>query len=204
MKHIRLFPVSLIALVALVSYQSPALAKNDKESVFSMPRNELSVTYGYYTLPYAVGSISELYKKIVPDSKLQFKDMKSSGAISLEYYYNFGRHFALGLNASIEGLNASVSQDGGVSYIPKVSCAQINFGPSCKFRWFDLRIFSMYSKLGAELGCTNFEDKQTSFSFVPQIIPIGAEIGFKHVRAFVELLGIGGTGFLAGGISVRF
>ena len=87
----------------------------------------------------------------------------------------------------------------------KISTDYYSIMPHLKMRWLNLRILSLYSRIGVGLTFTESSGEGQSESarqWAFQVSPIGVEIGGK-VAAYAEA-GIGTTGSLVAGLRFRF
>ena len=87
----------------------------------------------------------------------------------------------------------------------KISTDYYSIMPHLKMRWLNLRILSLYSRIGVGLTFTESSGEGQSESarqWAFQVSPIGVEIGGK-VAAYAEA-GIGTMGSLVAGLRFRF
>lgn len=87
----------------------------------------------------------------------------------------------------------------------KISTDYYSIMPHLKMRWLNLRILSLYSRVGVGLTFTESSGEGQSESarqWAFQVSPIGVEIGGK-VAAYAEA-GIGTMGSLVAGLRFRF
>ena len=87
----------------------------------------------------------------------------------------------------------------------KISSDYYSIMPHLKMRWRNLRILSLYSRIGVGLTFTESSGEGQSESarqWAFQVSPIGVEIGGK-VAAYAEA-GIGTMGSLVAGLRFRF
>lgn len=109
--------------------------------------------------------------------------------VQMRYMYNISKHFAVGGLMGYETIRNNES----LFYV----------NAALRLYWFNNKHFGMYS-----MGCIgptvakDFHD--TKYTIFPSIVPIGADFGSRKLSGFVEVIGFGIVGIVAGGIKYSF
>lgn len=179
--------VLLAAAVALFGIPSLAHAQ--------LGRGEISVGYGVVPATNWIDAYSNALLDV-----LDMKDasMESWGGVSV----NYGLRLIGGFGVGATFVYSSNTQrlDGR-----KIATNCYSIMPHLKMRWLNLRILSLYSRLGAGVTFVKssgegLREAERRFAF--QVSPIGVEVG-GNLAAYVEA-GIGTTGSLVAGLRFRF
>ena len=197
--------LSSIALLIISSYV--CLAQTEES------RHEISVSYGYLTLPQAVDYIgaggAELFggffviiaNAIAPEAQELPKriDNGGTGSFSLQYLYSINKTIKLGGTVCYE--NNWGKWNNGSDYLihyPTIMATS-------KFMWFNHEHFGMYSKFS--LGMMLLIDGKNEEKPIPmpaaQISSICMEFGGEALRGFLET-GWGNQGLLNFGMKFSF
>ena len=124
--------------------------------------------------------------------------MDSWGGVSVNYTFRIVGGLAVGATFVYSGNNQRLAGK-------KISTDYYSIMPHLKMRWLNLRILSLYSRIGVGLTFTESSGEGQSESaqqWAFQVSPIGVEIGGK-VAAYAEA-GIGTMGSLVAGLRFRF
>lgn len=167
--------------------------------------NEISVSYGYITLPYIGVLMGDILGSVIvsPLSNEKLGNVSSTGAIGLEYmrYLASGRA-SFGAMVAYEGLNTVFVDKNDASKVRKENEHAITLMPSAKVVWFNRKGFGMYSRAG--VGVTMMMlPKSVNFMAAVQINPVGMDFGGSRVRGFIEA-GFGTQGVVNAGIKACF
>ena len=187
--------LSSVALLIISSFV--CLAQTDES------RHEISVSYGYLTLPQAIDLISVgtvtvlggLYVGIAdvmaPGDQEYLKriDNGGTGSFSFQYLYSLNKTIKLGGILCYESTWGEWnSGDEYIVHYPAIIATS-------KFMWFNREHFGMYSKLS--LGLTLAINGQCEAMLIPafQTSAVSMEFGGKALRGFLET-GWGNQGLL--------
>lgn len=150
------------------------------DSTFVMPRHELVLTVNNSSLYDIAGAAGGgMYDSPHPLFNIQGR-----------YMCNLNRHIALGTMVG-DGRHIGSSEN----------CIYTNV--TFRAYWFNKPHFGMYSLVGVGPA---FRWDRNSFKLDGSfnLVPVGMEFGWTHIRGFVELAGIGNVGVLAGGLKCNF
>ena len=195
-----LFSVALLIISSFV-----CLAQTDES------RHEISVSYGYLTLPQAIDLISVgtvtvlggLYVGIADvmapgdQEYLNRIDNGGTGSFSFQYLYSLNKTIKLGGIVCYESTWGEWNNgDEYIVHYPAVIATS-------KFMWFNREHFGMYSKLS--LGLTLAINGQCEAMLIPafQTSAVSMEFGGKSLRGFLET-GWGNQGLLNLGMKYSF
>ena len=195
--------LSSVALLIISSFV--CLAQTDES------RHEISVSYGYLTLPQAIDLISVgtvtvlggLYVGIAdvmaPGDQEYLKriDNGGTGSFSFQYLYSLNKTIKLGGILCYESTWGEWnSGDEYIVHYPAIIATS-------KFMWFNREHFGMYSKLS--LGLTLAINGQCEAMLIPafQTSAVSMEFGGKALRGFLET-GWGNQGLLNMGMKYSF
>ena len=198
----------LLSLVALLITSSLICIAQTDES-----RHEVSVSYGYITLPQAVDLIGAgggavlgglfvgIVDVITPGDQESHKriDNGGTGGFSFQYLYSLNRTIKLGGTVCYESTWGEWNN--GNDYIVHYPAIMA----TSKFMWFNHEHFGMYSKLSLGLMLLldgKNEDKPIPM-FAGQASAICMEFGGKALRGFLET-GWGNQGLLNFGVKFSF
>ena len=142
----------------------------------------------------------EMPRPILRTDVLDMKDasMDSWGGVSVNYTFRIVGGLGVGATFVYSGNNQRLAGK-------KISTDYYSIMPHLKMRWLNLRILSLYSRVGVGLTFTESSGEGQSESarqWAFQVSPIGVEIGGK-VAAYAEA-GIGTMGSLVAGLRFRF
>ncbi|WP_418683266.1 hypothetical protein [Alistipes putredinis] len=144
-----------------------------------------------------------VFTPIYSDKLLDVLDMKDAsmdswGGVSVNYTFRIVGGLGVGATFVYSGNNQRLAGK-------KISTDYYSIMPHLKMRWLNLRILSLYSRVGVGLTFTESSGEGQSESarqWAFQVSPIGVEIGGK-VAAYAEA-GIGTMGSLVAGLRFRF
>ena len=183
------------------------LAQTDKS------RHEISVSYGYVTIPQAVDLIGTVGGEVLGGLLVGIADVFApgvqeypkiidnggTGGISLQYLYSLNRTIKLGGTVCYESTWGEWSN--GSDYIVHYPAIMA----TSKFIWFNHEHFGMYSKLS--LGLMLILDGKNEDKPIPmlaaQASSVCMEFGGKALRGFLET-GWGNQGLFNFGVKYSF
>lgn len=191
--------------------------------------NDISLGYGYATLPQLVLSSTSIVASFLPESdlvdlKITDIGMKTTGSFNFEYNRRFSKTFSLGLAAGYEKNEARINGTGSAFGITETGKSDISMQTlstmlNFRFFWFNRPHVSMYTKfaggvsfiLNHNVSSDNPEVKEkfesffTAMKVLPalQLSAVCIDFGGTAVRGFLEL-GAGTQGSVVGGIRFRF
>lgn len=160
-------------------------------------RQEISLSYGVAPVTDWIDSYSDLLTGAVLGS-----DTKLSGWGAISLGYNFRLIGGLRLGAQvIYSSNTQQIKDSKSDLKNRYWSVM----PNVKWNWLNLKIVSIYARVGAGVTFAKGEygarsESSTQFAF--QVSPIGVEVGGR-LAAYAEA-GIGTSGSLTAGIRYRF
>ena len=197
--------LSSVALLIISNFV--CLAQTDKS------RHEISVSYGYVTIPQAVDLIGTVAGEVLGGLFVGIADVFApgvqeypkiidnggTGGISLQYLYSLNRTIKLGGTVCYESTWGEWSN--GSDYIVHYPAIMA----TSKFIWFNHEHFGMYSKLS--LGMMLILDGKNEDKPIPmlaaQASSVCMEFGGKALRGFLET-GWGNQGLLNFGVKFSF
>ena len=197
--------LSSVTLLIISSFV--CLAQTDKS------RHEISVSYGYGTLPQAVdligavggtvlgGLLIGIVDIMTPEAQEYPKriDNGGTGGFSFQYLYSFNRIIKLGGTVCYESTWGEWNN--GSAYIMHYPAIMA----TSKFMWFNHEHFGMYSKLS--LGLMIILDGKNKAKPIPmlafQASSVCMEFGGKALRGFLET-GWGNQGLVNLGVKFSF
>lgn len=182
----------MILLALLLVFAAPGFAQKQ-----GMPRSEVSLSYGVGPVTNWIDTYSDILTGILSGSN---SNMSSWGAATLGYNFRLTRNFSIGAQA-IYSSNRSELKNSGI----QIKNRYWSVMPNVKWSWLNLKIVSLYSRLGAGATFSKAKsggtaDSSTQFAF--QVSPIGIEVG-GNLAAYAEV-GIGTSGCLMAGVRYRF
>ena len=198
----------LLSSVALLIISSLVCLAQTDES-----RHEISVSYGYITLPQAVdligasggallgGLLAGIVDTFAPGNQESPKriDNGGTGGFSFQYLYSLNRTIKLGGTVCYESTWGEWNN--GTEYILHYPAIMA----TSKFMWFNLEHFAMYSKLS--LGLMLVFDGKNEDKPIPMLAGHGSavcmEFGGRAFRGFLET-GWGNQGLLNFGVKYSF
>ena len=178
--------VLLMAAVALLGLPGLAHAQ--------LGRGEISVGYGVAPVTDWIDAYSD---KLLDVLDMKDASMDSWGGVSVNYTFRIVGGLGVGATFVYSGNNQRLAGK-------KISTDYYSIMPHLKMRWLNLRILSLYSRIGVGLTFTESSGEGQSESarqWAFQVSPIGVEIGGK-VAAYAEA-GIGTMGSLVAGLRFR-
>lgn len=182
----------VILCACLIILAAPVFAQKQ-----GMARSEVSLGYGIGPVTNWIDTYGDLLTDLFSGSD---SDLTTWGAATLGYNFRLTRSFSLGAQV-VYSSNKSEMKSSGL----QVKNRYWSVMPNVKWSWMNLKIVSLYSRLGA--GATfakskvgDSADTDTQFAF--QVSPIGLEVG-GNLAAYAEL-GIGTSGWLMAGVRYRF
>jgi hypothetical protein len=197
--------LSSVALLIISNFV--CLAQTDKS------RHEISVSYGYVTIPQAVDLIGTVAGEVLGGLFVGIADVFApgvqeypkiidnggTGGISLQYLYSLNRTIKLGGTVCYESTWGEWSN--GSDYIVHYPAIMA----TSKFIWFNHEHFGMYSKLS--LGMMLILDGKNEDKPIPmlaaQASSVCMEFGGKALRGFLET-GWGNQGLFNFGVKYSF
>ena len=197
--------LSSVALLIISNFI--CLAQTDKS------RHEVSVSYGYVTIPQAVDLIGTVGGEVLGGLLVGIADVFApgvqeypkiidnggTGGISLQYLYSLNRTIKLGGTVCYESTWGEWSN--GSDYIVHYPAIMA----TSKFIWFNHEHFGMYSKLS--LGLMLILDGKNEDKPIPmlaaQASSVCMEFGGKALRGFLET-GWGNQGLFNFGVKYSF
>ena len=196
----------LLSSVALLIISSLVCLAQTDES-----RHEISVSYGYITLPQAVdligasggallgGLLAGIVDTFAPGNQESPKriDNGGTGSFSFQYLYSLSKTIKLGGIVCYESTWGEWNDgDEYIVHYPAIIATS-------KFMWFNREHFGMYSKLS--LGLTLAINGQCEAMLLPafQTSAVSMEFGGKALRGFLET-GFGNQGLLNFGMKYSF
>lgn len=198
----------LLSSVALLIISSFACLAQTEES-----RYEISVSYGYGTLPQAVdligagggtvlgGLLVGIVDVIAPGDQESPKriDNGGTGGFSFQYLYSLNRTIKLGGTVCYESTWGKWNN--GNDYIVHYPAIMA----TSKFTWFNHEHFRMYSKLslGLMLALDGKNKDKPILMPAGQASSVCMEFGGKSLRGFLET-GWGNQGLLNFGVKFSF
>lgn len=197
--------LSSVALLIISSFV--CLAQTDES------RQEISVSYGYITLPQAVdligagggtllgGLLAGIVDIIAPGNQDSPKriDNGGTGGFSFQYLYSLNRTIKLGGTFSYESTWGEWNN--GSDYLVHYPAIMA----TSKFVWFNHKHFGMYSKLslGLMLVLDGKKEEKPIPMLAAQASSVCMEFGGKALRGFLET-GSGNQGLLNFGVKYSF
>ena len=197
--------LSSVALLIISNFI--CLAQTDKS------RHEISVSYGYVTIPQAVDLIGTVGGEVLGGLFVGIADVFApgvqeypkiidnggTGGISLQYLYSLNRTIKLGGTVCYESTWGEWSNRSDyIVHYPAIMATS-------KFIWFNHEHFGMYSKLS--LGLMLILDGKNEDKPIPmlaaQASSVCMEFGGKALRGFLET-GWGNQGLLNFGVKFSF
>jgi hypothetical protein len=197
--------LSSVALLIISNFV--CLAQTDKS------RHEISVSYGYVTIPQAIDLIGTVGGEVLGGLFVGIADVFApgvqeypkiidnggTGGISLQYLYSLNRTIKLGGTVCYESTWGEWSN--GSDYIVHYPAIMA----TSKFIWFNHEHFGMYSKLS--LGMMLILDGKNEDKPIPmlaaQASSVCMEFGGKALRGFLET-GWGNQGLFNFGVKYSF
>lgn len=158
-------------------------------------RGELSVGYGFAPVTNWISAYSD---KLLGVLDMRDASLESWGGISVNYTFRIVG--GLGVGGTFVYSGNAQRLDGR-----KVSTDYYSVLPHLKMRWLDLRIFSLYSRVGAGLTFTRSSgggERWSARQLAFQVSPLGIEVGGR--LALYAEAGVGTTGSLVAGMRFRF
>ena len=178
----------VLLMAAVVLLGLPGLAHAQ------LGRGEISVGYGVAPVTDWIDAYSD---KLLDVLDMKDASMDSWGGVSVNYTFRIVGGLGVGATFVYSGNNQRLAGK-------KISTDYYSIMPHLKMRWLNLRILSLYSRIGVGLTFTESSGEGQSESarqWAFQVSPIGVEIGGK-VAAYAEA-GIGTMGSLVAGAKYR-
>ncbi|MBP5424787.1 MAG: hypothetical protein J6Y33_01760 [Prevotella sp.] len=178
-----------------------------------LPKNEIGISYGLGVSAIGDGIGNGIGTGLFDGmTGRKWTNEKNFGTLAIEYY----RHLDNTPKLAVGGILTYAQMGEDVEYKGKTEGERtrtwMSLMPSVKYYWSQNKNFGFYSKLGAGVMMLHsknedFVDHETStdskFYFMWQASLLGAEVGSKNLRGFVEL-GVGEQGIALAGLRVKF
>ncbi|MDE7070033.1 MAG: outer membrane beta-barrel protein [Alistipes sp.] len=158
-------------------------------------RGELSVGYGFSPVTNWIDAYSD---KLLGVLDMRDASMDSWGGVSVNY--SFRIIGGLGVGGTFVYSGNKQRHEG-----QKITTNYYSVLPHLKMRWLNLRIFSIYSRVGVGLTFPRSSgegERWTARQLAFQVSPLGVELGGK--LALYAEAGVGTTGSLVAGMRFRF
>ena len=178
-----------------------------------LPKNEIGISYGLGVSAIGDG-IGNIIGTGLFDSMVgrKWTNEKNFGTLGIEYFRRLDNtpKLAVGGILTYARMGEDVEYKGTKE--GERTRTWMSLMPSVKYYWAQNKNLGFYSKLGAGVMMLHsknedFVDHETStdskFYFMWQASLLGAEVGSKNLRAFVEL-GVGEQGIALAGLRVKF
>ena len=182
----------IIRLIILTAFLLvPMLAKAGD----GYSRNEVSLSYGQYSIPGLVNSFgAALGSAFQPEAGIK---ASIYGVVTAGYSHWFTQGFSLGCETSCELVGLQDHRSVYASLMPSV-----------KGRWFYRPHFAIYAKASAGVlfqhtSAGENSSASSGVSFAAQLTPLACEFGGKNLKGFVEL-GLGMEGLVVLGLRYGF
>lgn len=201
------------------------LASVSAQAQEKMPKHEISASYGYPTIAFAMFVDSD---PSCPHAEQAFyENDRNFGPLSLEYFYRISRWISVGGVFTFINRQKDIVQE--KIQIGDFTERYYALMPSIKFNWVRSKHFGLYSKLvagpclhtktdkvdsstmiiscGPDYSRTTFIDHCDEYTdrkvgLIGQVTPLGIEAGGR-LRAFGEL-GVGIQGVFNAGLRYQF
>lgn len=206
----------IIAIIAAVLVCASAAAQvSDLEARCARPLNEVSFSYGAFSIPYIGYIYGGLFGAIFSFGQAVPSKIASTGAFSFEYMRFVHPHVSVGAGLSVEccmldfQYKDGTDEDGNPVYRDgsKSSSTFVSLMPAIKFQWFTNPHFGMYTKIMAGCFYNNVVAKASenshAFNLAMQVTPVGMEFGGYNYKGFLEA-GVGMQGMLLAGFRYSF
>ena len=190
----------LIGVMMLAAPQLRAQQYNDG------PKNDLSVSYGYFTLTQFATVLGGVLGAAFTLGHAAPTDIRSTGSLQLEYLHKTNNWLWLGGGIAgekdvlvMEGRDSDGNPTGNPT---KSDIVTANLRATAKANWLRREKMAMYTRLSAGVFTTLGSDK-------PELAPslqlglLGLEAGSQTCRGFIEL-GVGMQGIVSGGFKYLF
>lgn len=167
-------------------------------------RNELGVSYGYYTIPQFAYIFGGVLGAAFTLGHFTFDNTIMTGSFGMEYTRNECTWFGWGFSSFAEIMTAdayNVDKDGNKTPSGKFDMYAVSTMVTAKFKWFDRMHFGMYSKFGFGPGI--FISDEAQIMPVIQVSPICMEFGGRSLRGIAEI-GVGTQGVAVIGVKKSF
>lgn len=183
---------------------------------YELPKNEISVQYGFYTIPSAIGILGGA---IVGLASKGNAEITMPGEFGVEYYRRVHRNIMVGAVLGYEyfawdTFSETTLADGSVNRVRdgRTHNNFISIMPAVKFAWFSYPNVSMYTKLAVGLCVEASREKggepstDAGATVAYQLSPVGIDFGGRHLKGFVELgcYIYGFQGAISGGLRYSF
>lgn len=226
---------TLITLAAALLLCAPVLSAKTftTKRGYELNNNELSVSYGFFSVPMYAGLFSAALVPVVSLGLAAPGEMTIVGNFSLEYHRRVHRNVMVGaivgyepLGLSVKAMDFSTTDENGkhpyAAESTKMLTSFISVMPSVKFPWFTFPNVSMYSKAAVGLAMSwngpfsvtgkdengnpeeqGSDSNNLQCSVAYQVSPIGVDFGGRRLKGFAEL-GFGLQGCLIAGLRYSF
>ena len=169
------------------------------------PRNDLSVSYGYFTIPQFAVVLGGVFGAAFSLGYATPEEILSTGSIQMEYLHRSNNWLWLGFNVSGEKDTLVMSTKDSDGNVTGKSNSDIITGNLCftaKANWLRRQKMAMYTRLSAGVFTTFGEDDDSRAPSI-QLSLLGLEAGGQNFRGFMEL-GVGMHGIVSGGFRYLF
>jgi len=179
---------------------------NVKAQESKIPRNQIEVSYGFYTTSHFLGKVFTTMKKSIGsgretnDTSSYYDLWKSKGNLNISYKYRPLKKLYVGLSFICDFDNAVKTNKNGTNFgISNFNLYTIAL--EIKYLYLNNKIIQLYGFLGAGYSLTfNKEFNDLKF-FNGQLTPLGIRIGNK-IGGFAEI-GFGYKGVANIGLSLN-
>ncbi len=165
-------------------------------------RSELSVSYGFAPVTGWTDTYTDLLKDLVAGHDT---GLKGWGAVTVGYNFRLLNKLSLGVQVVYASNDRRIVPAANAAPAGTATSHYWTVMPNLKWTWLNLRVVSLYSRVGvgstfskAEAGGSDVS--ATDFAF--QASPVGVEVGGR-LAAYAEA-GIGASGCLIFGARYRF
>ena len=188
----------LIGALLLASPEMGARQFNDG------PRNDLNVSYGYFTIPQFATVLGGVFGAAFSMGYAEPEEILSTGSVQLEYLHRSNNWLWLGVGVSGEKdtlVMSTKDSDGNVTGKSNTDLNTLTVFGTAKANWLRRRRMAMYTRLSVGAFTTFQEGSDIAPTF--QLSLLGLEAGGQSFRGYIEL-GAGMHGVICGGFRYLF
>lgn len=208
--------IMLIVLLSSLHFlPSTAQTDNPNKKSRDIRFSRHSLSFGFGLVPenkqfqsdlFTQGTFGDLFYL----SHYTLGDMTTTGAINLNYSYNFSKHITIGSFVSYINYSRDINENKSNSKYGDAVERNADMTPRFTYFWHNKNIFRLYSGIGVSFGYKwikyNFLETHYSsreFEWKPQLTLIGIQAG-RRVYGFGEANLKGRLGYLNMGLGYRF